>query len=92
MDLLESAETQTAIHRIISQHQAFAEELLQQETKKKYPADRHHHRLGYCGGRRRLFSSIRNSLYDKALEQGVLLRPLGNTLYIMPFIVVLRQN
>lgn len=30
------------------------------------------------------FSSIRDTLYDKAIDQGVLLRPLGNSLYILP--------
>jgi len=30
------------------------------------------------------FNSIRNHIYDFCLERGVLLRPLGNILYIMP--------
>lgn len=30
------------------------------------------------------FNSIRNELYDFALSKGVLLRPLGNVIYIMP--------
>lgn len=30
------------------------------------------------------FSSVRDVLYDKALREGVLLRPLGNSLYILP--------
>ena len=84
MDLLESAETQTAIHRIISQHQAFAEELLQQETIENIRQTGTIIAWDIVVEDEGYFSSIRNSLYDKALEQGVLLRPLGNTLYIMP--------
>lgn len=30
------------------------------------------------------FNPLRDTLYNQALEQGVLLRPLGNTLYLMP--------
>ena len=84
MDLLESAETQTAIHRIISQHQAFAEELLQQETIENIRQTGTIIAWDIVVEDEGYFSSIRDSLYQKALEQGVLLRPLGNTLYIMP--------
>lgn len=84
MDLLESVETQTAIHRIIAQQQAFAEELLQQERIENIRQTGTIIAWDIVVEDEGYFSSIRDSLYEKALEQGVLLRPLGNTLYIMP--------
>jgi len=34
------------------------------------------------------FSSVRNRLYSFFLDQGVLLRPLGNIIYVMPPYVI----
>jgi adenosylmethionine---8-amino-7-oxononanoate aminotransferase len=38
------------------------------------------------------FSSLRNFLYDFYLQRGVLLRPLGNVVYILPPYVVTQQE
>ncbi|MGB0166488.1 MAG: adenosylmethionine--8-amino-7-oxononanoate transaminase [Luteibaculum sp.] len=84
LELLDSDETRAAWKMIENFHQAFAEKLkhkkevenvrvlgtvLAFEVKDKTS--------GY-------FSSIRDFLYENFLNQGILLRPLGNTVYIMP--------
>lgn len=39
-------------------------------------------------GNNNYFSSIRDKIYDFAIQNGVLLRPLGNTVYLMPPYVI----
>jgi adenosylmethionine---8-amino-7-oxononanoate aminotransferase len=38
------------------------------------------------------FNSIRDKLYDQFIERGVLLRPLGNTVYILPPYCITREQ
>jgi adenosylmethionine-8-amino-7-oxononanoate aminotransferase len=38
------------------------------------------------------FNSIRDMLYDQFIERGVLLRPLGNTVYILPPFCITREQ
>ena len=39
------------------------------------------------GGETSYFSSLRDTIYQKAISKGVLLRPLGNVIYIIPSII-----
>ena len=83
-DLLESEECQNSIQRITRKHSEFAEALkgntLLEDVRQKgtilaieLKADQ----SGYA-------SEIRNSLYQHFISEGVLLRPLGNVIYILP--------
>ncbi len=85
MDLLLSEETQQHMERIYLQQRHFAEELRINEQAEN---------VRCCGTilafdfktkeGTSYFNSQRDNLYQHFLGQGILLRPLGNTLYIMP--------
>ena len=38
------------------------------------------------------FNNIRDLLYNKFIENGILLRPLGNTVYIMPPYIITKKQ
>jgi adenosylmethionine-8-amino-7-oxononanoate aminotransferase len=84
-DLLMRNETMEAIKRIETNHAQFAEKI------------RHHKKLRnirHTGtilaleweteGNSSYFSSLRDSLYNFFLSEGIILRPLGNIIYILP--------
>jgi adenosylmethionine-8-amino-7-oxononanoate aminotransferase len=84
LDLLESDDCQSSIDRITMRHADFAESLrgnpLLVDIRQKgtilaleLKADR----AGYD-------SEIRNTLYKHFINEGVILRPLGNVIYILP--------
>ena len=87
LDLLESDECLDAMKRIASRHAEFAVELREGEFEGhledvrlkgsvlaiELKADQ----SGYA-------SEVRNTLYSHFISQGVLLRPLGNVIYILP--------
>lgn len=85
MDLLLSDETQAAIRRITERHFAFTARLASYANATN---------VRQCGtllafdlnaaGETGYFNSIRDRAYNFLLEQGVLMRPLGNVLYLMP--------
>lgn len=85
LDLLLSEETQGRLQTICDQQAAFAQRI----------SDNKHFESVRCMGtivafdvktneNTSYFNSQRDSLYFHFLEQGILLRPLGNTLYVMP--------
>lgn len=84
-DLLMSEETTSSLSRITGQHSVFAEKLKTlpaleniRQTGTIIAFDiKHNEGVSY-------FSSVRDELYNYFLENGIILRPLGNTLYIMP--------
>jgi adenosylmethionine-8-amino-7-oxononanoate aminotransferase len=85
MDLLLMAETQASIQRIAGQHRMFAEQL------KKYANVGNIRQWGtvlafdlIAGGQTSYFNAVRDVAYNFLLERGVLMRPLGNVLYLMP--------
>lgn len=85
LDILEQAETKQNIRRIEERHTAFAHLLKEQSL---------YENVRQCGtvlafdvvtgSGTDYFNTIRNTLYAFFMERGILLRPLGNTLYIMP--------
>lgn len=85
LDLLLAGETQTAITYIGEQHKRFAERLEQFACVQniRYRGTiiafdiKTKEGVSY-------FSHIRDELYEFFLEKGIVLRPLGNTLYMMP--------
>lgn len=85
IELLLSHEFQSALDQIKAQHEAFVIQL------------RNHPKLSRIQHRGTIisleidtsegnnyFSSIRDKMYDHFIQKGILLRPLGNVLYIMP--------
>lgn len=84
-DLLLSDQTQTRIREIGERHAAFAGRLRQ------HPGVRDVRQRGtilafdlVTSSENSYFNSIRDTAYQFLLERGVLMRPLGNTLYILP--------
>jgi adenosylmethionine-8-amino-7-oxononanoate aminotransferase len=83
-DILMSPETTQNLNRISERHSAFKKEIEQHPKLKN---------IRQCGTIIALewnvhatsyFNNIRDNLYNFFLEKGILLRPLGNILYIMP--------
>ncbi|MEM6725785.1 MAG: aminotransferase class III-fold pyridoxal phosphate-dependent enzyme, partial [Bacteroidota bacterium] len=89
LDLLESDECQGNIRRIIKRHEAFREELEQQ------PMATNIRQTGVIlafdvdnGEQTSYFNSIRDTMWHFCMSKGVILRPLGNTLYVLPPYVI----
>ena len=85
MDLLLTDETQVSIERIAERHRAFAIRLVNHPNAEN---------VRQCGtllafdlsanGQTGYFNTIRDRAYTFLLERGILMRPLGNVLYLMP--------
>jgi adenosylmethionine---8-amino-7-oxononanoate aminotransferase len=84
LELTISPETQQNLDRISNSHQAFADEL------KPLPGIKEVRQRGtilaieFADESTSYFSNLRDVFYNYALEQGVILRPLGNIIYIIP--------
>ena len=84
LELLLAAETQHHIRRIQDRHAAFRNRIA------AHPACQHIRQTGtilaleFKTGGTSYFSNIRDFLYQLALEHRVLLRPLGNIIYVIP--------
>ncbi len=85
MDLLLLPETQTNIQRIAKQHTNFAAKL---EAHPNVETIRQRGTLLAfdlkAGEQTSYFNNIRDVAYNFLLDRGVLMRPLGNVLYMMP--------
>jgi len=85
LELLLEADCQSRIASIMNSHARFAEEIKNEKLVQEVRLQgtivaieiKTHEGTSY-------FNSIRNEAYGFCLEQGVLLRPLGNVIYIMP--------
>lgn len=86
LDLLLSDETQASIQRIVRRHGDFAEQLRQKVGVKnvRQRGTILAFDLDAGGSSRSYFSIIRDVAYQFLQKQGVLMRPLGNVLYIFP--------
>jgi adenosylmethionine---8-amino-7-oxononanoate aminotransferase len=85
ISLLETDEMQQHIHRITEQNQAF------EIRMKTYPKVENTRTLGIIFALTvksekpaDYYGSLRNTLYAFFIEQGVILRPVGNTIYLVP--------
>lgn len=85
MDFFEKEDFMPKINWIGQQHRAFLDKI------KKHPKVTKPRMFGTMlafdwdtGEGATYFSSLRNTLYEFFLSQGVLLRPLGNVIYILP--------
>ena len=85
MDLLLLPETQANIQRISAQHTSFAAKLRAWSTVETIR--QRGTLLAFdlkAGEQTSYFNNIRDVAYNFLLERGVLMRPLGNVLYMMP--------
>jgi len=89
LDILLSAETLPNIQRISAKHKAFAAQL------KDHPKLKAVRQTGTIlamewetGNDTSYLSGLRDQLYNYFLESGIILRPLGNVLYILPPYVI----
>ena len=79
-----------SIKRITGQHQAFLEKLRSTTSSKSAFHTKNHRCLGTVlafeidTGRDEYLNAISAAVTKSALENGVFLRPLGNTVYVMP--------
>ncbi|APD07353.1 adenosylmethionine--8-amino-7-oxononanoate transaminase [Flavobacteriaceae bacterium UJ101] len=83
IDLLTSKEIRDNIQRITQKHQSFLQEI------KQHPKVKNARTLGIIFAfeldiEMKRYGKKRNELYDFFMEQGVFLRPLGNTIYLLP--------
>jgi adenosylmethionine-8-amino-7-oxononanoate aminotransferase len=85
LDLLLKEETLSNLHRITSQHEAFRNRI------KDHPKLRDVRQTGTIlaleldvNGNTSYFSNLRDDLYNFFVGEGVILRPLGNIIYILP--------
>ncbi|WP_069657781.1 adenosylmethionine--8-amino-7-oxononanoate transaminase [Arcticibacter eurypsychrophilus] len=85
LDLTLSKETQDNIQRICARHAAFA---LHIQNNPKLKAVRQTGTIiafeWETGDDTSYFSSLRDNLYQFFLKEGIILRPLGNIIYILP--------
>ncbi|WP_162427063.1 adenosylmethionine--8-amino-7-oxononanoate transaminase [Pontibacter pudoricolor] len=84
LELTTSPETKQNIERIATRHQAFAEELKPLQGIKQVRQRGTILAIEFADESTSYFSNLRDTLYNYALEQGVILRPLGNIIYIIP--------
>ncbi|MDG1849308.1 MAG: adenosylmethionine--8-amino-7-oxononanoate transaminase [Flavobacteriales bacterium] len=84
LDLLEKKECQEAIKNITSSHKTFAKKLEALEIINEIRQTGTILALELKADSSGYASSIRQKLYTDFLNQGVLLRPLGNVIYILP--------
>lgn len=85
LDLLEKESCITQIQQITALHRRFLLELQQ------HPGIKNTRQTGTIiafdietGNQTNYFNSFRDSIYNYFISKGILLRPLGNTVYIMP--------
>ncbi|NNJ88069.1 MAG: aminotransferase class III-fold pyridoxal phosphate-dependent enzyme, partial [Eudoraea sp.] len=83
LKLLRSAEIQADIKRIVNSHQQF------DKIVKKHPNVARTRQLGIIYAldlkiQTDRYGTMRDQLFSHFMEQGIFLRPLGNTIYVLP--------
>ena len=84
LDLLEKKECQIAIKNIAKSHEIFAKQINSIEIIKDIRQTGTILAIELKSDSSGYASSVRQKLYQDFLDQGVLLRPLGNVIYILP--------
>ncbi|MFT2011419.1 adenosylmethionine--8-amino-7-oxononanoate transaminase [Pontibacter sp. 13R65] len=84
LDLLLQEHTQTNIARISAQHAAFAQQIKELAHIKEVRQQGTILAIEFEVGTTSYFSNLRDTLYNYALSQGLILRPLGNIIYCLP--------
>lgn len=93
INILQSDECQENIRRIAEKHQQFIAKL------NKNPKVKNPRTLGVIlafevktSGNTDYYGTIRNRLYDFFIERGVILRPVGNTIYVLPPYIITNEQ
>lgn len=93
MDLLQSDECQRNITAIAEHHKSFIREIEKLKSVEKASS------TGVIlsieiktNGRSGYFNDLRNYLYDSFLDKNILLRPLGNIIYILPPYIISKKQ
>jgi adenosylmethionine-8-amino-7-oxononanoate aminotransferase len=85
LDLFLEPTTQKSIDRIVSKHAAFAEKISGHKSLKSTRQTGTILALEWdTEGNTSYFSNLRDKLYHYFLDAGIILRPLGNIIYILP--------
>lgn len=84
LDLLESDECQENISRVQQMHASFAEKLQKHQLIQSIRQEGIILAIELKADQSGYNSSIKEGLYKHFISQGVLLRPLGNVIYILP--------
>jgi len=84
LDVFEEQNTWNQIEMIIDSHKKFAEKLANHKTFKEVRQTGTILALEFENGASSYFNNLRDTLYNYFLEKNILLRPLGNVLYILP--------
>ncbi|TXK49697.1 adenosylmethionine--8-amino-7-oxononanoate transaminase [Pontibacter qinzhouensis] len=84
LDLLLQPETQRQISRICSSHGAFAARIKTLPYVKEVRQQGTILAIEFETATTSYFNNLRDTLYNYALQQGVVLRPLGNIIYCIP--------
>ncbi|GHA79563.1 adenosylmethionine--8-amino-7-oxononanoate transaminase [Pontibacter akesuensis] len=84
MDLLLKQETQDCIKRIETRHAAFAASIKALPQVAQVRQQGTILAVEFADGTTSYFSDLRDTLYSYGLDHGVVLRPLGNIIYIIP--------
>lgn len=84
LDLLLEKQCIDNISRIVHKHQAFGAQLKKQKNIKQFRQCGTIIAFEVIGGKDDYTNTIREFITEKAIKKGVYLRPLGNTVYIMP--------
>lgn len=84
LDLLQQEETQANISRICSQHTAFAQRISHLPYIQEVRQQGTILAVEFSDSTTSYFSDLRDTLYSYALDHGVILRPLGNIIYVIP--------
>ncbi len=91
IDLLKSTEIQKNIKQIIASHQVFAKRI---QSNNKVGNLR---QIGVIFAldlniEMERYGNLRNKLFTHFMERGVFLRPLGNTIYILPSFIISKEE
>ncbi|MFD0794222.1 adenosylmethionine--8-amino-7-oxononanoate transaminase [Mucilaginibacter litoreus] len=85
LDLFLDPATQQSIHRIAYKHSVFAERIAKHNKLKNIRQTGTILAMEWnTGSNTSYFSNLRDKLYHHFLERGIILRPLGNIIYILP--------
>ncbi len=85
LELLLTEDCQNNIFRISQQHRSFAEKICGMTSIKNVRSTGTILAFDFeTSDKTSYFNSIRDELYNFFLGEGIILRPLGNTLYVMP--------
>lgn len=85
LDLFLDPATQANIDRIVSRHKAFADRIKDHKRIATYRQTGTILAMEWeTGNNTSYFSNLRDQLYHFFLDKGIILRPLGNIIYILP--------